>query len=255
MTNSDTFSPKPRDVAAATGLLTRLPVRVDSDWAAARGADAAWAYPLVGLILGVIGALTAVICGWFGLAEGLAAGLVLVALAVVTGALHEDGLADCADGFWGGWDKARRLDIMKDSRIGAYGVLALIFAVGLKWAALAEAFAAGWLWGSVLVPAVISRAAMVVVMHALPHARRDGLSQSVGRAKREVAIGAVAIAGVVALVFAGWVAIWAGVVAAAVTLAVMALARAKIAGQTGDVLGATQQVVEIAVLLVIAAAG
>lgn len=253
MTKSDTSEFQLRDVAAALGLLSRLPVRIDGAWAAARGAAAAWAYPLVGLVLGLIAAIVVSVLGWLGLPSALLAGATLLLLIMMSGALHEDGLADCADGFWGGMDRDRRLAIMKDSRIGAYGVLALIIALGWRWVALAAAFDMGAFWVAIVVPAVVSRAAMVWVMQALPHARDTGLSQSVGRPTRSVALAAVALAGVIGAVLLGISIVWVALVSAAVTLAVCAVARAKIGGQTGDVLGATQQIVEIAALTVLIA--
>jgi adenosylcobinamide-GDP ribazoletransferase len=118
---------------------------------------------------------------WLGLPPGIAAGLALGAGILMTGALHEDGLADCADGFWGGHTAERRLEIMKDSRIGAYGVLALILVIGLKWLALAALIEHGALWAAVLVPACSAGAAMAWVMASLPFAREDGLARHVGR--------------------------------------------------------------------------
>ncbi len=116
---------------------------MDTVAATARGALAAWAYPLVGVVVGGLGAVTGALALWLGLPAPLAAGLVLLAMIAVTGALHEDGLADTADGFWGGWDRARRLEIMKDSQIGSYGVIALILSLGLRWSALGVLIAHG----------------------------------------------------------------------------------------------------------------
>ncbi|MFT7596440.1 MAG: adenosylcobinamide-GDP ribazoletransferase, partial [Paracoccaceae bacterium] len=124
------------DVAVAFVLLTRLPLPTLPDHAFARQAHAAWAFPLVGLVV----ALLAGGMGWaalrLGLPASIAAGLVLGAQIMLTGAMHEDGLADTADGLWGGFNADRRLEIMKDSAIGTYGVLALILSLGLRWAAL-----------------------------------------------------------------------------------------------------------------------
>lgn len=240
------------DIAAAHGLLTRLPVPVEGDRAQTRGAQAAWAYPLVGLTVGFTGVVVAGVAGLFGVPATLTAGIVLVVLVAITGAMHEDGLADCADGFWGGWDRARRLEIMKDSRIGAYGVIALVLSLLVRWAALVLLFQAGIVWAAIILPAMISRASMVSVMHLMPNARENGLSQSVGRPDRTVA----GIAGGIAVV--GVVIFWLGVLiplalfCCGVVLAVMAVARAKISGQTGDVLGAVQQLTEIAALVVMA---
>ncbi len=242
-----------RDVAAAVGLLTRLPVPVDAARAQARGAGAAWAWPLAGVAVALIcGALGAGMLG-LGLPAPLVAGLVLGTGIVVTGGLHEDGLADSADGLWGGWTVARRLEIMRDSHIGTFGVLALALSVLLRWQALALLLAGGALWGPLVAAAVLSRAPMAALMVALPPARADGLSRSVGVPTTGVALGGAALALAVALVAVGPPALALALGVAAVAAGCGALARARIGGQTGDILGATQQVCEVAVLLALAA--
>ena len=251
MTKPET--PKPftplSDLAAALVLLSRLPVPASGPV----GAGAVWAYPLAGAVLGALAALLAWAAMTLGLPPVLAAGLVLVALVVMTGAMHEDGLADVADGFWGGWTRERRLEIMKDSRMGAYGTIALVLSLGLRWQALALVLAQGTS-GPLIATAALSRAAMPAVMAALPHARDTGLSHSVGRASPARALAAALIGAAIALACLPPLQALAGLlVAALATLALAALARRKIAGQTGDVLGATQQVAEIAILLVLAA--
>ncbi|MEM6375220.1 MAG: adenosylcobinamide-GDP ribazoletransferase, partial [Pseudomonadota bacterium] len=120
------------DLGRAVALLTRCPV---PDFLLAPGGDragahAAWAYPIAGLIPGALAALFGSLAMFFGLGPAIAALSALGMAAFVTGALHEDGLADCADGFWGGWTPERRLEIMRDSRIGTYGVLTLIVIIG-----------------------------------------------------------------------------------------------------------------------------
>jgi len=245
--------PKATDLAAALMLLGRIPLPARLT----RGgitAAAAWAFPLAGAVL----ILPPAAVGWLLLTLGIPAPLtalvVLAAAAVVTGALHEDGLADVADGFWGGRDRARRLEIMRDSRIGSYGVLALILVTALRWQALALILGAGTLWAPLIATAALSRAAMVPVMAALPHARPDGLASSVGRPAPAHAAIAVAIAALLVLVLLPWrYALAALVLAALALLALAALARAKVGGQTGDVLGATQQVAEAAILVSLAA--
>ncbi|MEL6316326.1 MAG: adenosylcobinamide-GDP ribazoletransferase, partial [Pseudomonadota bacterium] len=125
------------DLAAAAALLTRAPVPVDHAHAGRRGARAAWAWPVVGAALG--GAAAAALAGGLalGLPPGPAAAAALAALVLATGALHEDGLADLADGLGGGRDRARALEIMRDSRIGAFGAAALLLAFLARWSALA----------------------------------------------------------------------------------------------------------------------
>jgi adenosylcobinamide-GDP ribazoletransferase len=240
----------PRDLLRALVLLTRLPVPGADG---ARGAASAWAWPLVGLIVGAVSGGVGWIALLLGLSPGIAAGLVLATTAVMTGALHEDGLADCADGFWGGQSAERRLEIMKDSRIGAYGVLALIFTVGLTWLALSMLIGAGAFWAAVLIPAALSRGAMAGVMADLPLAREDGLARHVGRPSKLAAGSGFVLSALLAIGVAGLAGIAAIIVVAAVSVVVARLARAKIGGQTGDVLGATQQNTTLAALLALAA--
>ncbi|MEM9787691.1 MAG: adenosylcobinamide-GDP ribazoletransferase [Pseudomonadota bacterium] len=234
------------DLPAALGLLTRLPVIVDGDRASARGAAAAWAYPLVGVITGVILAAAAALLGWVGLPSGIVAGLVLALSVILTGAMHEDGLADAADGLWGGWDRARRLEIMKDSHIGVYGVCAIALSLLLRWLALVVIISVGAYWVAFMAAGALSRGAMVVLMATLQNARGAGLSKNVGRPPTAAAWLAVSIAVVVA-VLCGYPLLT--IFAALATVGCGFIAHAKIGGQTGDILGATQQVTEITTLL------
>lgn len=241
------------DLGASLSLLSRLPVPVDHAHAGRRGAHAAWAWPVVGALLAALAALPGLALSALGVAAPIAAGASLAALIALSGAMHEDGLADTADGLWGGWETARRLDIMKDSRVGVYGVLALIMVTGLRWLALAALIEAGPLAfaGGMIAAAALSRAGMAAVMHALPNARESGLSAAVGALPRATMLRAVALGAGLSLASGGAA---AGALAAAVlaTAAVALVARAKIGGQTGDILGATQQCAECAALIAIA---
>ncbi|PJE31011.1 cobalamin-5'-phosphate synthase [Pseudooceanicola antarcticus] len=234
------------DLLSALGLLSRLPLpRHES-----RGAEAAWAYPLAGLVLGLIACLAGLLALGLSLPPAAAALICLGTAVALTGALHEDGLADVADGFWGGASLSRRLEIMKDSHIGAYGVVALVLGLLARFTALAALFGmAGGLW-AVIAAAVMSRAAMVVLMAALPHARDNGLARSVGQPSAGVALTAALIGAVFAYLCLGWHGSAAILSVALISLGMARLAQAKIGGQTGDLLGATQQVTEIAVLFV-----
>ncbi|MEL6463428.1 MAG: adenosylcobinamide-GDP ribazoletransferase [Pseudomonadota bacterium] len=236
------------DIPAALVLLTRLPLPALPNHAFAHGARAVWAYPIVGLVLGLILSLLAFVFGAFGLPGAVIAGLLLGALVMLTGAMHEDGLADTADGLWGGHDPAGRLEIMKDSRIGAYGVLALIIVMGLRWLGLAEVS-----WSGIIAALMLSRAAMPPLMLALPHARDNGLSHSVGAPELAPVLVAVLIGGVGAALCAGAAALLAALVVGGVTLMMGWIARVKIGGQTGDILGATCVLSEVAVLLTLIA--
>ena len=114
------------DILIAFSLLSRIPVPVDHELAGKRAASATWAYPIVGLVLGLIAGIIGTTLHWFGAPAGIAAIAALGSLAILTGGMHEDGLADCADGFGGAMEKDQRLTIMKDSRIGAFGAIALV---------------------------------------------------------------------------------------------------------------------------------
>jgi adenosylcobinamide-GDP ribazoletransferase len=237
------------ELQAAVMLMTRLPAGRLAG-AAPGLAQAAWAFPLAGLAVG------AVVAGVFaggqalGWAAPVAAGVAIVAGLLATGGLHEDGLGDVADGFGGGQTRARKLEIMKDSRLGSYGAVALVMALGLRWMLMAQVGGAG----AIIALAVASRAVLVGALAWMPAARGDGL----GRAAAGVGAGRV----VVGLVLGG-VALGVGLpmaaavkVAAAMVVAVAGLgllARRQIGGQTGDVLGMMQVVGEIAGWLALAA--
>ncbi len=247
MTENEAPLARPGDVLLAYGLLSRMPM---PRTAASRGARAAWAYPLVGIGIGTLAALGGAVALALGLPAPLAALVTLATLVATTGAMHEDGLADTADGLWGGWTRERRLEIMRDSRIGTYGVIALVLALGARGAALWLLFEAGTGVAAVaiLTAAALSRATMPALMAALPHAREDGLSKRVGAVSRATAALAIGIGALTALLLTGWGAIGAMLWAGAAAFAVGLVARRKIGGQTGDILGATQQLAEIAVL-------
>ena len=240
------------DPLLACVLLTRLPLPTLPASAFQRQAQAAWAFPLAGLAV----AVPAAFAGWAALAMGIApliaAGLVLAVQIMVTGAMHEDGLADTADGLWGGFDRSRRLEIMKDSAIGSYGVLALILSLGLRWMALAAILETGVL--ATVAVAALSRAVLPVMMTALPHARADGLSHSVGRPGWATSIGALGLGLFIALWASGPAVLGPFLLALLAVVILGMIAKRKIGGQTGDILGATQQVSEIALLIALAAA-
>lgn len=240
-----------RDIPMAFALLTRLPLphfhaATEARRPAARGA---WAYPLVGIVLALIAAGVGEAFGRMGATPALSAFFVLIVLVMLSGAMHEDGLADCADGFWGGWSADKRLRIMKDSVVGSYGVIALVLSLFLRWYLISELITDGAMLWPLVIAACGSRAAMVWVMNSLPIARRDGLSDRTGR-PGAIATGlAVGLAVIVMIAAPDVSAFWLFVVAGFAALVVRQVARRKIGGQTGDVLGATQQVVEIALLI------
>lgn len=252
MPKNDTPLAHASDIPFAIGILSRLPIKVNQEAALKRGAAAAWAYPIVGAIVGFLGALT----GWSALLLGLpnivVAAVVLVTLIMTSGAMHEDGLADTFDGFWGGYTVERRLEIMKDSSIGTYGVLALVLSVLLRFSLILYLINVGALWTLVAVGA-LSRASIAVLMAKMKPARQVGLSHSVGRPRIETALLGVLIAVFIGFVIIGGT-ILHGVFLAGLAVGALAyVAQNKIGGQTGDVLGASQQLSEIAFLAAIVA--
>lgn len=241
-----------RGLRAAIGFLTRIPVgRIDPP-DAGLSRSTMW-YPLVGAIVAAVGVAT----WWVGTTTlGPAAGAVLsvVATVLVTGAFHEDGLADTADGLWGGATVDRRLEIMRDSRMGTYGIVALISDLLLRVAILL-AFGAGDLAdvARVLVAGhVVGRASPLVLELALPQVRPDSKSAHlypVGPAGMAVANGTV---GVAVVACTGW---WAPVVLAAAVvpvLAVRGVAKRRIGGITGDMFGAGVALTNLTVTAVVA---
>ena len=251
MKTSDMLQLAAGDLIASLGLLTRLPLPATT--VAPRGGAAAWVWPVAGVIIGALAGMVAALALALGLTPWVAAALTMTATAMLTGAMHEDGLADTADGLWGGWDKARRLEIMKDSHIGSYGVLVLILVTLARWSALSAILAAGNHWAAVVSVAALSRAAMAVLMAWLPNARASGLSSLVGRPSTHVAWLAVGLAGLICLLLIGWITFAMMAFAGFVCLGLGLIARAKIGGQTGDILGASQQLTEAAALCVLAA--
>ncbi|MDB5406828.1 MAG: adenosylcobinamide-GDP ribazoletransferase [Rhodospirillales bacterium] len=241
------------DLLASGSFLTRLPLYRLVPIESGLLARSMRAFPLVGVVVGLIGWAAFAIAAWLGLPPAAMALLALTATVLVTGGLHEDGLADTADGFGGGADRERKLAIMRDSRSGAYGVMALIFSLGLRVAALAALTVPEA--GLALIAAhAVSRAAMPLLMRFLAPSRPDGLGASAGQPDEAAQAWCLAIAVVVALLCLGLSGGIAALVAAAIAVAAIGtLAQRQIGGHTGDVLGAAQQMAEIAVLLTVAA--
>jgi len=242
------------DLLLAFSTLTRLPLpfmrQVSGNGA---GARSIWAFPLVGAVVGALGAGVLFAAHRAGLYGVLAAGLVVALQIFVTGAPHEDGLADVADGFGGGRTRQDKLEIMRDSRIGAYGVIALILVLGLRWSAiaalgLAEAVAA------LIVSGVLGRLAIAGLPLLLAPARSSGLGATIANPPVAAVGGAVIIGLGLALALMPLPKFAAIIFVMAVCAAIFArLARQQIGGYTGDVLGACEQVSETAILLTLAA--
>ena len=229
--------------AVAVQFMTRFPVpaiRVEEGDLR----RASMFFPLIGVLVAGAGIAVRAAAGWLW-GPGVGTVAAVLAMVAVTGAFHEDGLADTADGVWGGWSPAQRLRIMRDSRLGTYGSVALFGVLALRLALLAplplDRFAA-----TVLIGHVTGRSAGLALAALLPAARDQGhgakatgLPPGAG-----VVVAAATLAAVLALCAGRWA--WAPLLAAALgVLAVRRLARRRLNGLTGDVLGAVNQVAHV----------
>lgn len=251
------------DLARAIGFLSRIPLPQrffeNDDGSLSRVVRA---FPLAGVIIMLPSALLLAVLLKVGTAPELASLIALTVQIILTGALHEDGFADCADGFWGGRDRNRRLEIMKDSRMGAYGGLALILSVALRAAAIAAiGRSSGFASASMALLAVAALSRTVLVWHwsSLPPAKPDGVAAAVGMPKRGARnlalVTGIGLYALLALFALGAAAMLAGLFFAGLVTAIfLRLTRGKIGGHTGDTLGASQQTAEIAALIALAIA-
>jgi adenosylcobinamide-GDP ribazoletransferase len=244
--------------ATALMLLTRLPVpRSTPHEAAALGASTVW-FPVVGGMVGVIAGATYLASVTL-FPPLLSAVLASSAATIVTGALHEDALADSADGFGGGRSADRVLEIMKDSRIGSFGAMALVLGVLVRVAAVVAVSARGDLaTARAFVAAhVLARWSSVPLLWRLPYVRGPGGMGAPLQGRVTALRVALATAVACAMVGAAAPARAPAVLlfAVVVTCASGAYYRRRIGGLTGDCLGATNQLVEIVVYLVLAAGG
>ena len=244
-----------RDFAASLRFFSILPLPAPAGSAEPAFADFAWAAPLAGALIGLLAAIALAIAVRLGLPASLAAVAAVAALVLVCGGLHEDGLADFADGLAAGHSRDERLAVMRDSRVGAFGATALTLALVTRVAAIAALVGggAGHAAAALILAAAAARLGALVPLAALAPARSDGLGASAGRlapaAFFAAAAATVAVALVVGLAELGVVrALLAAALAAAAAGGIAALAQRRLGGQTGDVAGAAEQAAEIGAL-------
>lgn len=252
MTISDSWlENRAEELKASIVFCTRLPLLPATPLTGNSLSRAAWAFPVAGILVGLVGAIVYGIAHRLGLPPWPAAALGVAATMLATGCLHEDGIADTADGFGGGHTREQKLAIMRDSHIGAYGVCALAMSLLLRVGALASLPSAHAVVWALIASHAAARATMPALMLLLPPARSDGLSFDAGRPAGE-SVAAAAVIGFLILAIClhvghGFLAL---LVLAVIAALVAWLAKRQVGGQTGDVLGALEQVSEIAVLLV-----
>jgi adenosylcobinamide-GDP ribazoletransferase len=249
------------DIRICLGFYSRLPIRQDGDTPIFPDfSRVSWAAPAAGAVIGALAAAFLLFFAALGLPNPVVAVLTLGVLVATTGALHEDGLADLADGFGGGVTRDRKLAIMRDSRVGSFGAIALTFSVLLRVAAILGALSHGALAAALALVAAsaLSRVVGLLPLAMLPPARTDGAGASVSRPTHDAMRLAIFVG-----VFLGCLPMLTGSslaqTAAAILVAfggglgVTRLADRQIGGYTGDVLGAAQQVAEIGALVCLSA--
>ncbi|PYE89997.1 adenosylcobinamide-GDP ribazoletransferase [Phyllobacterium leguminum] len=246
------------EIMRSLGFLTRL--RISQAWFDGQNgslAENARVFPLAGALIALPAAFVLIVATLFNLPPVVASILAIGTLTIVTGALHEDGLADIADGFFGGATVERRLEIMKDSRIGTFGGLALIISVALRallFATLIERAGVGLAALALIGTEAASRAVLVAFWRMLPSARPGGVADGAGAPDDTGAFTAL-LAGffflVATYVPAGGIGglLVAVLLCAAATFGFANLCHHKIGGQTGDALGAAQQIAALALLM------
>ena len=239
------------DTGVALCLLTRIPLQLP-EIAFERSKQAVWAYGIVGILWALVVWSTCNIASALDLSNSISALLGLAAGTFLTGAMHEDGLADSVDGLWGGFEKERRLEIMRDSKIGVYGIIALFLTFLLRWQLITHCFDISLTLPSLIVAGSFSRAVLGVIMMYLPFARSDGLAHGVGRPPATPAYFGLTLTVLTAFLVMGLIGLAACLVGSVATWACAVIAKNKISGQTGDILGATVITTEIAVMVTIA---
>ncbi|GBD43272.1 Adenosylcobinamide-GDP ribazoletransferase [bacterium HR40] len=240
------------DFRIACMFLTRLPLRPTRPVGLRDLAAAVYMFPIVGALVGAVGGLVYLLAIHLDLPTLPATVLAVAAMVAVTGGLHEDGLADTADALGAGEDREKALAVMRDSRIGSFGALALVLVVVARLSALANFWDPGFFLRVAVTAAAASRAAMPVVMWLQPSARTSGLAASAGRPEPPRVWAGIALALALGFLLLPPAAFFEAAAASALAAAATAtwLGR-RFGGCTGDTLGAVQQVAEVAFLLAV----
>ncbi len=247
-----TLTLKPLDVAISMVFFTRLPLpRFDAP--GRRLGEAIWAAPVAGLVVALLVWLVTLAADFVGLPSLTVAALALAAALLFTGCLHEDGLADVADGFGGGKTVERKLEIMHDSRLGTYGAAALFSVLLLRWSSLVTLLQHDAILPGLIAAHVGSRAIFARLLRDTPLAADSGLAAAVGPVPDSSAWLSLAIGLAALLLLGGFGAFLTVILLVAVILAFRQLCLSQIRGFNGDALGAAQQIAEATILLAAAA--
>jgi adenosylcobinamide-GDP ribazoletransferase len=249
---ADTLEKLTADLRIGLSLCTRLPFGPAVPIEEGDVARASWTFPIAGLLIGLAGTLVYWLAVRLNVAPLPAAALTLAVTMLLTGAMHEDGLADTADGL-GGSTREGKLEIMRDSQIGTFGACALAISLLLRWSTIADIAEPRFVALALISANVAARACLPAFMHLVPPARSDGLSSGAGPPPGSSVVAAVLL-GTLCLLFSFGL---TGSVVALLMLVLIGFLLARLAsqqfgGQTGDVLGALEQVAEVAILLIAA---
>ena len=238
------------EMQTAFMLLTRLPVGELSS-VVPKLADARWAFPIVGCVIGGLISGSYIIISQFIQPSVLAAILAITVGLLCTGAIHEDGLADCADGLGGGQTKENKLAIMQDSVIGSYGTLSLILIIGLRVFTLSSLPATVEIIVPIIICAVISRFGMVGYLYLLPSAKKEGLgSEASGNNIYSLLASCLIVSPAFFIAIFSLIYVIIAVIVVAFLWGVFT--KNHLGGQTGDVCGAGQILSETAGWLILA---
>lgn len=240
------------ELVLAFALLLRLPAPRIAPARELNVGDYAWAFPLAGLVVGSIGGIVLWGVRYIGADPPSAALAAIAATMLATGALHEDGLADFSDGIGGGRTRARKLEIMRDSAVGSFGVCALFVVLGLRWAALSRLADPAAAVGALIVTHTAARGMLPLMLEYWRPARADGLAAATRSSLLASAV-SILIAAMIAFAYAAPSAALAALLVAALSVLVVgSLASRYLGGYTGDVLGAAEQTAEALGLAIVA---
>lgn len=239
------------DFFASLMLLTRIPIKWEkiSPETPPNLNRCLWCYPIIGLIVSCITAAVYYIAIWINIPQVVSAIIAIITMIFITGSFHEDGLADVADGFGGGNTIEKKLSIMRDSRIGTYGSVALITSLILKIAILAK-FETQQTVIALIISGVFSRLMILYILLILKPARSDSLSSEAGKpAPSSLVIATFASMLIAAALINPTIVIYIFMISISATIVLSIIAHRQISGYSGDVLGATQQISELSVYI------
>lgn len=246
-----------RNFLLALQFFTRIQVPSFDDFKETDLNQSAKYFPFIGVLVGGFGAVVYLLASYL-VTNGVAVLLSMAATIYLTGAFHEDGLADSADGLGGGWDKARILSIMQDSRLGTFGAVALFFALFVKFQLLVS-LPQGWVPYALIIAHALSRLMAVLIMCTLSYVKPDGKAKPLATSMNRADVAVASAFGVlpIMLLWCTLSEVVSGLILVLHLIVPTLLAwlwwRAKIkhwlGGYTGDCLGATQQLTELTIYL------